>query len=101
MRTARYAINAAHASGNITDEQHAEAIRKLLTVGHTSNASPAVQPERQRKARGWLRRLFVGFGALFLLMVAVIVTVSVLANFLPPQKPTSAQKYAVLHKTLA
>jgi len=59
VRTARYAINAAH-------------------------------------------RMFVGFGVLFLLTVAVIVTVSLLVNFLPPQKPTSAWKYAVLadgHRT--
>ena len=33
VRTARYAINAAHASGNITGEQHAEALRKLLMNG--------------------------------------------------------------------
>ena len=57
MRTARRAINAAHGSGNITDEEHAEAIRKLLN-GPPLDASP--QAERPRE--GWLRRLFVGFG---------------------------------------
>ena len=80
VRTARYAINAAHASGNITDEQHAEAIRKLLIVGHSSSASLAIQTERQREAGAWLRHVLVGFGALFLLTVAVMVTVSLLAH---------------------
>ena len=41
LRTARKAINAAHGSGNITDEQHAEAIRKLLMNGTAPAASPA------------------------------------------------------------
>ena len=50
VRTARYAINAAHASGNITGEQHAEALRKLLMNGTALNASPAIQAERQREA---------------------------------------------------
>ena len=101
VRTARYAINAAHAAGNITDEQHAEAIRKLLIVGHSSNAGPAIQTEHQREPRGWLRRVLVGFGVFLVLTVAVTVTVSLLVNFLPPQKPTSAWKYAALNKTLA
>ena len=96
MRTARRAINAAHGSGNITDEEHAEAIRKLLN-GPPLDASP--QAERPRE--GWLRRLFVGFGFLFLLTVAVTVTVSLLINFMPAQKPLSTVKYAVLNKTLA
>ena len=43
-----------------------------------------------------LRRVFVGFGVLFLLTAAVIVTVSLLVNFLPTQGPISAWKYAVL-----
>jgi hypothetical protein len=93
VRTARKAINAAHGSGNITDEQHAEAIRKLLMNGTTLAASPAIQAERKRE--GWLRRLFVGFGVLFLLTVGVIATVSLLVHFLPAQGPTSARKYAV------
>ena len=101
VRTARYAINAAHAAGNITDEQHAEAIRKLLIVGHSPNASPAIQTERQPEARGWLRRMLVGFGVFLVLTVVVTVTVSLLVNFLPPQKPPSAWKYALKHKTLA
>ena len=93
VRTARKAINAAHGSGNITDEQHAEAIRKLLMNGTTLAASPAIQAERKRE--GWLRRLFVGFGVLFLLTVAIIVMVSLGVHFLPTQGPTSAWKYAV------
>ena len=76
VRTARYAINAAHASGNITGEQHAEALRKLLMNGTAFDASPAIQAERQREADVWLRRVLVGFGFLFLLTVAVIVMVS-------------------------
>ena len=63
VSTARYAINAAHAS--------------------------------------WLRRVLVGFGVFVLLTVAVTVTVSLLVNFMPAQKPPSAVKYAVLNKTLA
>ena len=63
VRTARYAINAAHASGNITGEQHAEALRKLLMNGHAPNASPAIQAERQREADGMVapraRRLWI------------------------------------------
>ena len=76
VRTARYAINAAHASGNITGEQHAEALRKLLMNGSAFDASPAIQAERQPEADPWLRRVLVGFGFLFLLTVAVIVMVS-------------------------
>ena len=76
VRTARYAINAAHASGNITGEQHAEALRKLLMNGTALDASPAIQAERQREADVWLRRVLVGFGFSFLLTVAVIVMVS-------------------------
>ena len=76
VRTARYAINAAHASGNITGEQHAEVLRKLLMHGHALNASPAIQAERQREADARLRRVLVGFGFLFLLTVAVTVMVS-------------------------
>ena len=76
VRTARYAINAAHASGNITGEQHAEVLRKLLMNGHALNASPAIQAERQPEAEAWLRRVLVGFGFSFLLTVAVIVMVS-------------------------
>ena len=93
LRTARKAINAAHGSGNITDEQHAEAIRKLLMNG--TAPEPASQAERQRGVYAWLRRLFVGFGVLFLLTVAVIAVVSLLAHFLPAQGPTSAWKYAI------
>ena len=93
LRTARKAINAAHGSGNITDEQHAEAIRKLLMNGTALAASPAIQAERPRE--GWLRRLLVGFGFLLLLTVAVIAVVSLLVHFLPAQGPTSAWKYAV------
>ena len=93
VRTARKAINAAHGSGNITDEQHAEAIRKLLMNGTALAASPASRAERKRE--GWLRRVLVGFGVLFLLTVAVIVMVSLLVHFLPAQGPTSAWKYAV------
>ena len=52
LRTARKAINAARGSGNITDEQHAEAIRKLLMNGTALAASPASQAERPRE--GWL-----------------------------------------------
>ena len=59
VRTARYAINAAHASGNITFD-----------------ASPAIQAEHQRGADVWLRRVLVGFGFSFLLTVAVIIMVS-------------------------
>ena len=76
VRTARYAINAAHASGNITGEQHAEALRKLLMNGHALNTSPAIQAKRQPEAEAWLRRVLVGFGFSFLLTVAVIVMVS-------------------------
>jgi len=90
MRTARKAINAAHGSGNITDEQHAEALRKLLVNGTALDASP----QAERKREGWLRRLLVGFGFLFLITVAVIATVSLLVHFLPTQGPTSAWKYA-------
>ena len=82
VRTARYAINAAHASGNITGEQHAEALRKLLMNGHALNASPAIQAERQREADVWLRRVLVGFGFSFLLTVAVIVMVSLSCRFI-------------------
>ena len=74
--TARYAINAAHASGNITGEQHAEALRKLLMNGTALDAGPTIQAERQREADAWLRRVLVGFGFLFLLTVAVTVMVS-------------------------
>jgi hypothetical protein len=76
LRTAHKAINAAHGSGNITGEQHAEALRKLLMNGTALDAGPAIQPERQREADAWLRRALVGFGFLFLLTVTVIVTVS-------------------------
>ena len=76
VRMAHKAINAAHGSGNITGEQHAEALRKLLMNGHAVDASPAIQAERQREADVWLRRVFVGFGFSFLLTVAVIVMVS-------------------------
>ena len=93
LRTARKAINAARGSGNITDEQHAEAIRKLLMNGTALAASPASQAERPPE--GWLRRLLVGFGFLFLLTVGVIAIVSLLVHFLPTQGPTSAWKYAV------
>ena len=48
VRTARYAINAAHASGNITGEQHAEALRKLLMNGH---ALTQVPPSKRTPAR--------------------------------------------------
>ena len=75
MRTARYAINAAHASGNITGEQYAEALRKFLMNGHALK-NPAIQAERQREADAWLRRVLVRFGFSFLLTVAVIVMVS-------------------------
>ena len=93
LRTARKAINAAHGSGNITDEQHAEAIRKLLMNGTALAASP--QAERQRRVYAWLRRLLVGFGVLFLFTVTIIVMVSLGVHFLPAQGQTSAQKYAV------
>jgi hypothetical protein len=93
LRTARKAINVAHGSGNITDEQHAEAIRKLLMNGTALAASPASQAERPRE--GWLRRLLFGFGFLFLLTVGVIAIVSLLVHFLPAQGPASAWKYAV------
>ena len=76
LRTAHKAINAAHGSGNITDEQHAEALRKLLMNGTAHDASPAIQAKRQREADAWLRRVLVGFGFLFLLTVAVTVMVS-------------------------
>jgi hypothetical protein len=56
-------------------------------------ASPASQAERPRE--GWLRRLLVGFGFLFLLTVGVIAIVSLLVHFLPAQGPASAWKYAV------
>ena len=92
LRTARKAINAAHGAGNITDDQHAEALRKLLVNGTALDARPASQAERKRE--GWLRRLLVGFGFLFLITVAVIATVSLLVHFLPTQGPTSAWKYA-------
>jgi hypothetical protein len=82
LRTARKAINAAHGSGNITDEQHAEAIRKLLMNGTALAASPASQAERQRGAYAWLRRVLVGFGVLFLTF-AIIVMVSLGVHFLP------------------
>ena len=97
VRTAHKAINAAHGSGNITDEQHAEAIRKLLMNGHAPNAyaSPAIQAECQREADAWLRRVLVGFGVLFLLTVAVIAVVSLLVHFLPTQGQTPARKYAL------
>ena len=93
LRTARKAINAAHGSGNITDEQHAEAIRKLLMNGTALAASP--QAERQRGVYAWLRRLLVGFGVLFLFTVTIIVMVSLGVHFLPAQGRTSAWKYAV------
>ena len=93
LRTARKAINAAHGSGNITDEQHAEAIGKLLMNGTALAASP--QAERQRGVYAWLRRLLVGFGVLFLFTVTIIVMVSLGVHFLPAQGPTSAWKYAV------
>ena len=93
LRTARKAINAAHGSGNITDEQHAEAIRKLLLNGTALAAS--AQAERQHGVYAWLRRLLVGFGVLFLLTVAIIVMVSLGVHFLRTQGPTSAWKYAV------
>jgi hypothetical protein len=93
VRTARKAINAAHGSGNITDEQHAEALRKLLMNDTVLDASPASQAERKRE--GWLRRLLVGFGFLFLLTVAVIAMVSLLVHVLPAQAPTSGWKYAI------
>ena len=76
LRMARKAINAARGSGNITDEQHAEALRKLLMNGTAHDASPAIQAKRQREADVWLRRVLVGFGFSFLLTVAVIVMVS-------------------------
>ena len=95
LRTARKAIDAAHGSGNITDEQHAEAIRKLLMNGTALAASPASQAERQRGAYAWLRRVLVGFGVLFLITFAIIVMVSLGVHFLPTQGPTSAWKYAV------
>ena len=56
-------------------------------------ASPVSQAERKRE--GWLRRVLIGFGVLFLLTVAVIVMVSLGVHFLPTQGPTSAQKYAI------
>lgn len=93
LRTAHKAINAAHGSGNITDEQQAEAIRKLLMNCTALAASPVSQAERKRE--GWLRRVLIGFGVLFLLTVAVIVMVSLGVYFLPTQGPTSAQKYAL------
>ena len=74
LRTAHKALNAAHGSGNITDEQQAEAIRKLLMNCTALAASPVSQAERKRE--GWLRRVLIGFGVLFLLTVAVIVMVS-------------------------
>ena len=92
LRTARKAINAAHGSGNITDAQHAEAIRKLLMNGTALAASP--QAERQRGVYAWLRRLLVGFGVLFLFTVTIIVMVS-LGVLLPAQGRTSAWKNAV------
>jgi hypothetical protein len=43
----------------------------------------------------WLRRVLVGFGVFVLLTVAVTVTVSLLVNIQPPQKPVSTWKYTV------
>ena len=93
LRTARKAINAARSFGNITDEQHAEAIRKLLMNGTALAASP--QAERQRGVYAWLRRLLVGFGVLFLFTVTIIVMVSLGVHFLPAQGRISAWKNAV------
>ena len=93
LRTAHKALNAAHGSGNITDEQQAEAIRKLLMNCTALAASPVSQAERKRE--GWLRRVLIGFGVLFLLTVAVIVMVSLGVHFPPAQGRTSAWKNAV------
>jgi hypothetical protein len=43
--------NATVSSGNITDEQHAEAIHKLLMNGHALAASPAIPTQGPTSAR--------------------------------------------------
>jgi cobalamin biosynthesis protein CbiD len=45
------AIQTAHAAGDMTDEQHKEAIRNLLIFGHSLAASPAIQAERPASRR--------------------------------------------------
>ena len=65
MRTTRYAINAAHASGNITGEQHAEARDVKEDSGMiNAEAMNSVTEKKQRRRSILTKHLMAGIPAL-------------------------------------